>query len=43
MAQWFENLMDGVERNLLCRNRDRFEIFLELIFKLATAANTIHY
>lgn len=23
MAQWFENLMDGVERNLLSRNRDR--------------------
>ncbi|XP_046385117.1 exportin-7 isoform X3 [Ischnura elegans] len=24
MAQWFENLMDGIERNLLNKNRDRF-------------------
>ncbi|XP_065226842.1 exportin-7 isoform X3 [Planococcus citri] len=24
MAQWFENLMNGVERNLLSRNRDKF-------------------
>lgn len=24
MAQWFENLMDGIERNLLIKNRDRF-------------------
>ncbi|XP_046431531.1 exportin-7 isoform X1 [Neodiprion fabricii] len=24
MAQWFENLMDGIERNLLTKNRDRF-------------------
>jgi hypothetical protein len=23
MAQWFENLMDGIERNLLTKNRDR--------------------
>ena len=21
---WFENLMDGIERNLLTKNRDRF-------------------
>lgn len=24
MASWFDNLMDGVERNLLTKNRDRF-------------------
>ncbi|CAG9836006.1 unnamed protein product [Diabrotica balteata] len=24
MAQWFENLMEGIERNLLTKNRDRF-------------------
>ncbi|KAL1509455.1 hypothetical protein ABEB36_004189 [Hypothenemus hampei] len=24
MTQWFENLMDGIERNLLIKNRDRF-------------------
>ncbi|XP_074108339.1 ran-binding protein 16 isoform X2 [Cotesia typhae] len=24
MAQWFENLMDGIEPNLLTKNRDRF-------------------
>ena len=23
MAQWFENLMEGIERNLLIKNRDR--------------------
>lgn len=23
MATWFENLMDGIERNLLTKNRDR--------------------
>lgn len=23
MAQWFENLMEGIERNLLTKNRDR--------------------
>lgn len=26
MAQWFENLMDGIERNLLTKNRDRCAI-----------------
>ncbi|XP_076368513.1 ran-binding protein 16 isoform X1 [Tachypleus tridentatus] len=24
MAQWFDNLMEGIERNLLTKNRDRF-------------------
>ncbi|XP_023345621.1 exportin-7 [Eurytemora carolleeae] len=24
MMSWFENLMDGIERNLLTKNRDRF-------------------
>lgn len=24
MAQWFENLMEGIERNLLTKNRDRY-------------------
>ncbi|XP_030756336.1 exportin-7 [Sitophilus oryzae] len=24
MAQWFENLMEGIERNLLTKNRDKF-------------------
>jgi len=28
MAQWFENLMDGIERNLLTKNRDRFVIII---------------
>lgn len=28
MAQWFENLMDGIERNLLTKNRDRYVFFL---------------
>lgn len=23
MAQWFENLMDSIERNLLTKNRDK--------------------
>lgn len=23
MAQWFENLMDGIERNVTAKNRDR--------------------
>ena len=23
MAQWFDNLMEGLERNLLTKNRDR--------------------
>lgn len=27
MAQWFENLMDGIERNLLTKNRDRYDEF----------------
>jgi len=27
MAQWFENLMDGIERNLLTKNRDRLVPF----------------
>lgn len=27
MAQWFDNLMDGIERNLLTKNRDRYECF----------------
>jgi exportin-7 len=29
MAQWFENLMDGIERNLLTKNRDRFVILVK--------------
>lgn len=24
MLQWFESLMDGIERNLQTKNRDRF-------------------
>lgn len=33
MAQWFENLMDGIERNLLTKNRDRLVIYcLKFIF-----------
>jgi len=24
MAQWFDNLMNGIERNLLTKNRDRY-------------------
>ncbi|XP_044735322.1 exportin-7 isoform X2 [Chrysoperla carnea] len=30
MAQWFENLMHGIERNLLTKNRDRFTQNLSL-------------
>ncbi|GAB0087135.1 ran-binding protein 16 [Sergentomyia squamirostris] len=30
MAQWFENLMDGIERNLHTKNRDRFTQNLSL-------------
>ncbi|XP_043270659.1 exportin-7 isoform X2 [Venturia canescens] len=30
MAQWFENLMDGIEGNLLTKNRDRFTQNLSL-------------
>ncbi|KAL1122988.1 hypothetical protein AAG570_003312, partial [Ranatra chinensis] len=30
MAQWFDNLMDGIERNLLTKNRDRFTQNLSL-------------
>uniref|UniRef100_A0A0K8S6Q8 Exportin-7/Ran-binding protein 17 TPR repeats domain-containing protein n=3 Tax=Lygus hesperus TaxID=30085 RepID=A0A0K8S6Q8_LYGHE len=30
MAQWFENLMDSIERNLLTKNRDRFTQNLSL-------------
>lgn len=25
MIQWFNNLMDGIERNLLMKNRDRYQ------------------
>lgn len=28
MAQWFEMLMEGVERNLASRNRERYTMFL---------------
>ncbi|XP_029649457.1 exportin-7 isoform X2 [Octopus sinensis] len=31
MAQCFENLMEGIERSLLTKNRDRFSIQLKLI------------
>lgn len=24
MAQWFDNLMDGIERNVTAKNRDRY-------------------
>ncbi|XP_033327683.2 ran-binding protein 16 isoform X1 [Megalopta genalis] len=33
MAQWFENLMEGVERNLLTRNRDKFTQNLSMLIK----------
>jgi exportin-7 len=26
MAQWFDNLMDGIERNVTAKNRDRYTI-----------------
>lgn len=32
MAQWFENLMDGIERNLLTKNRDRWESMAPFIY-----------
>lgn len=32
MAQWFENLMDGIERNLLTKNRDRYVNYLIFCF-----------
>ncbi|XP_066902464.1 exportin-7 isoform X5 [Halyomorpha halys] len=47
MAQWFENLMDSIERNLLTKNRDRFTQNLSLFrrdindsLKGPTMANT---
>lgn len=30
MAQWFDNLMDGIERNVTAKNRDRFTQNLSL-------------
>ena len=27
MATWFKNLMEGIERNLLTKNRDRYIIY----------------
>ncbi|XP_043247969.1 exportin-7 isoform X2 [Colletes gigas] len=52
MAQWFENLMEGIERNLLTRNRDRFTQNLSSLIKdiindtskgpSYTSANTIN-
>lgn len=30
MAVWFDNLMEGIERNLLIKNRDRFTQNLSL-------------
>lgn len=35
MAQWFENLMEGIERNLLTKNRDRYAnyTFLFLLYR----------
>ena len=31
MAQWFDNLMEGIERNLLTKNRDRY--VLHILYK----------
>ena len=31
MAQWFENLMDGIERNVTAKNRDRYCYFCFLV------------
>lgn len=41
MAQWFENLMDGIERNLLTKNRDRYFLFLNIdLYLLPTFFST---
>lgn len=38
MVQWFENLMDGIERNLLTKNRDKYVYykfaFFDIIFQI---------
>ena len=31
MAQWFDNLMEGIERNLLTKNRDRYVLHMSYI------------
>lgn len=33
MSLWFDNLMEGIERNLLIKNRDRFTQNLSLFRK----------
>lgn len=38
MAQWFENLMDGIERNLLTKNRDRYTCFLFISISILIVA-----
>lgn len=45
MAQWFDNLMDGVGRNLLTRNRDKYviqKIMIRPITKLFFFYTQIH-
>ena len=32
MATWFKNLMEGIERNLLTKNRDRYIIYVYILF-----------
>ena len=32
MATWFKNLMEGIERNLLTKNRDRYIVYVYIIF-----------
>ena len=32
MATWFKNLMEGIERNLLTKNRDRYIVYVYITF-----------
>lgn len=40
MDQWFDNLMEGIDRNLLTKNRNRFTQNLSMFRRdMATQAN----
>lgn len=39
MAQWFEMLMEGVERNLASRNRERYILYEHTTFQIYKLMN----
>ena len=43
MAQWFDNLMEGIERNLLTKNRDRFVISVFLSLPLSLSIYSLRF